>query len=152
MKSQSRLRSSSLVIAFLILFSTIFVACSASSLKHIREHTYPPNFNYITSEQLHTTMSRLAQKVTKLDLIMNEIEEPGKIQTQEAVGILLEMEAMTASLGTEGWPSNHQEVSGHISEFRQELVAARRALLAQPPGFYLARTISEACAHCHETR
>jgi len=147
LKSQSRLRNSSLVITFLILFSTIFFACSASSLKHIREHTYPPNFNYITAQ-----MSRLAQKVAQLDQIMNEIEEPGKIQTQEAVGILLEMEEMTVSLGTEGWPSNHQEVSGHIREFRQELVAARRALLAQPPGFYLARTISEACAHCHETR
>ncbi len=152
MKGQSRLRNPYLVLTFLVLLSTILVACSASSLKHIREHTYPPNFNYITSQQLHTSMSRLAQKVTRLDLIMSEIEEPGKIQTQEAVGILLEMEEITVNLGTEGWPSNHQEVSGHISEFRQELVAARRALLAQPPGFYLARTISEACGHCHETR
>jgi len=152
LKGQSRLRNSCLVLTFVVLLSTILVACSASSLKHVREHTYPPNFNYITSQQLHTTMSRLAQKVVSLDLIMSEIEEPGKIQTREAVEIILEMERMTASLGTEGWPSNHQEVSGHISEFRQELVAARRALLAQPPGFYLARTISEACGHCHETR
>ncbi len=152
MKNQARMGSFSVSIALFMLFSTIFTACSAEVTEHIRKHTYPPNFNYITHKQIHSTMSRLAQQVADLDRILNETEEPGEIQRREVIQILSKMELTTVSLGNGTWPSNHQAVPGHITEFRSELTAAKRALSAQPPSFYLASTISESCAHCHETR
>ena len=152
MKNQTRIGNISGSMIPLLLLSTILVACSPGFSDHIRKHTYPPKFNYITSKQIKSTMWRLAQHVSNLDRIMSKTDKPGETQRLEAIQILSEMEMLSMSLEGKGWSSNHPVVSKHISGFRRELVAARRALSAQPPGFYLARTISEACAHCHETR
>ena len=42
------------------LCAMISLGCAASSLEGVREHTYPPDFHYITQGEILTTMGLLA--------------------------------------------------------------------------------------------
>jgi hypothetical protein len=146
-------RRSTLTPGVLLLFFAIlfFPACSPKIAEEIRRHTYPPKFDYSTSEELRSTMWRFAAQVKQLDDVMQKPELPAEDRRREAIRILSEMERVSMDLGT-GWPGNHPEVSRNIVVFRRDLTAARHALEMDPPLYYLAGTISGACSHCHSAR
>jgi hypothetical protein len=125
------------------------LACSPAARERLREHTYPPSFNYITQEQLHAAMWQLADHSAQLDRLMRE---PGAGDEPLQARVILElgeMERAAAELGPGGWPSNHPLVSRNIDRFRQDLADARHAAALEPPSFFLAGSVSGACMHCH---
>lgn len=146
---RSTLSPGMLLLFFVIL---VFSACSPKIAEEIRRHTYPPKFDYITSEELKSTMWRFAAQVKQLDDVMQKPELPAEDRRREVIRILSEMEKVSMDLGTGGWPGNHPGVSRNIVVFRGELASARRALETDPPLYYLAGTISGACSHCHSAR
>jgi hypothetical protein len=126
-------------------------ACSGLTAR-VRRHTYPPSFNYITQEQLHSTMWQLAQAVNNLDHI---IHEPGVMDQErrvEVARLLVLMERATGELGGHGWPSNHPLIDANLSAFRADIVNARRAVEGNPPSYVLAGSVSGACMYCHGER
>lgn len=149
-----KLHRSMLIRGMLLLFFAMlfFPSCSPKIAEEIRRHTYPPKFDYITSEELKSTMWRFAAQVKQLDDVMQKPEFPAEDRRREAIRILSEMERVSMDLGTGGWPGNHPEISRNIIVFRRDLAAARRALETDPPLYYLAGTISGACSHCHSAR
>ena len=124
------------------------VACSGGQggmAERLRARTYPPDFRYIPTERLHSTMGQLASHMTRLEQLLREPDE----KRDEIVALLVAMDRSAASLGPGGWPSNHPRVSRNIEAFRGDLAAARRAAALDPPAFQLARTLSDSCTSCH---
>jgi hypothetical protein len=123
--------------------------CGADLLDRTRKHTYPPTFNYITDEQLQTTMWQLAAEVSSLDRMLAEGQVPNASGRLQVISTLTRMETVSKDLGPQDWPSNHPKVARNIGRFRADVARARRAVQVDPPSYYLAGSISGACLHCH---
>ena len=125
------------------------LACTEPERERLREHTYPPTFNYIPEERLRSTMWDLADHVAKLDRLMRDPQIGGEAVQLQVIRELDEMQRASATLGPGDWPSNHPQVSRNIEVFREDLFAARRAAALQPPNYFLAGSIAGACTNCH---
>jgi len=136
-------------VACLALLLASLGACSSDLLDRTRRHTYPPDFNYISDEELTTTMWRLAAEVSSLDRALNEGRVPDANVRVQVISILSRMEAISKELGPQDWPSNHPKVARNIGRFRADVANARRAVQVEPPSFYLAGRVSGSCMHCH---
>ncbi len=145
----SRNKVSFIVLAFI---GALFFSCTPKVAETIRKHTYPPEFNFITSEQLKSTMWQFAEQVSKLETVMADQNIPSESRRQEVVLVLRKMEKISLALGGADWPSNHPKVSRNIARFREDLAAARSAVEREPPIYYLVGSISGACAHCHQAK
>jgi hypothetical protein len=51
-----------------------WIGCSSAALERLRRHTYPPTFNYITEDQLKSTMWELASHTNQLDRLLHRSE------------------------------------------------------------------------------
>ena len=127
----------------------VWLACSPGGLERLREHTYPPSFNYISAEQLQSTMWKLADHASRLDGLMRASRDGNEALRAQVIWQLTEMDRAAESLGPAGWPSNHPRVSRNVDAFRRDLEAARHAVELDPPNYYLAGSVSGACVHCH---
>jgi len=117
--------------------------------ERVRARTYPPSFHYISTQELHSTMARLAAHASRLDQLMRESEQGVAPSQAEVVGLLQAIEREAATLGPGDWPSNHPRVSRNIERFRAEVAAARQAAEQNPPSYYRAGVVTGACSHCH---
>lgn len=127
-----------------------FTAC-ADFAARVRKHTYPPNFHYITDEQLRSTMWRLAFHARELRERMVSTEAV----TTHRGDILRHLEGMeiaATDLNRTGWPSNHPLIDAHRGDLLRDIRTAREAVQREPPNFLLAGAVSGACAYCHPSR
>ena len=136
--------------AALVLVPLLVVAgCQDGVTKRVRSATYPPNFNYITPQQLKSTMWQLADLVKRLDHTLASKPETDASRRQQAIEILGSMADTARALGPGDWPSNHPRVSRNIEAFRDAVRAAQRDLQLDPPSYFRAGTIAGACLSCH---
>lgn len=134
----------------LLLSSLILVAgCQNGVLENVRKVTYPPDFNYISSEKLTNTMQSFAWYTTLLDNSLRDNQPVTEEQRLNAINILEKMENLSLELATESLKSNHAMVSHNIDQFRQNIVNARNAVEQDPPNYYLAGSVSSYCLNCH---
>jgi hypothetical protein len=117
----------------------------------VRRYTYPPTFRYITDEQLHSTMWRLAYHSRALRELMTSPEET-VAHRAEILQSLRAMEQAMNDLNRSGWPTNHPLVDANRSSFLQDIKTAEEAVSHDPPNFILAGSVSGACAYCHGNR
>jgi hypothetical protein len=127
-----------------------WLGCSSASLERVREHTYPPTFNYISEDQLQSTMWDLAAHAAELDRLMRESHAADENLQQQVVFQLTELTRVAEAMGPGDWPSNHPRVSRNIGQFRRDLEAARHAAELDPPNYFLAGSVTGACIHCHD--
>lgn len=127
-------------------------ACQNGVLDTVRKVTYPPDFNYISSEDLHDTMQSFAWYTTLLDNSLRDTSNVTKEQRLSAIDILEKMEKLSHELGSASLSSNHNIVSLNIDLFRQRIVDARIGLQQQPPNYYLVGSVSAYCLNCHSRR
>ena len=123
-------------------------ACQAT-LEGVRQVTYPPDFNYISRDELSDTMQQFALYTTLLERGLQNAPQVSTEQRRSAIAILGKMEQLSLQLGTENLTSNHDMVSHNIDRFRQKIVDARLALQQQPPNYYKAGAVSAYCLSCH---
>ena len=131
-----------------LLVSSALVAC-ADVASVVRRHTYPPNFKYITSDQMHSAMWQLADSVHALDAVMRQ---PGPIDAarrSDIEGRLRAMRDSTTALQSDGRPTNHPLLSEHLDRFRRDVTLALAGVDADPPNYYLVGSVSGACLTCH---
>jgi len=112
----------------------------------MRQYTYPPDFHYITEEQLRSTMWELAYHSRELNRLVSSPETAQQHRT-EIVEQLGAMEQAAASLS--GWPTNHPVVDRNLPNFRRDLRVARESVEGEPPNFRPAVSLSHGCAYCH---
>ena len=117
----------------------------------VRKYTYPPNFHYITDEQLRSGMWRLAYHARELRELMRS---PEYVEARRAAALdhLDGMEHAILDLNRSGWPTNHPLVDANRSTFLRDIKIAREAINREPPNFLLAGSVSGACVYCHGGR
>lgn len=116
----------------------------------VRKHTYPPDFTYITTQQLRSTMWKLADQVERLNHILRLAEPVTEQERAEIVQLLANMEKVTDGLRGQGWRSNHPEVDFNLDRFQRDVALARRSVESDPPNYFLAGSVSGACLYCHD--
>ncbi len=131
-----------------------FLACGALAAcvgfpAWLRQYTYPPEFNYITQEQLRSTMWQLAGQVRELKLLMLEPTSTNDLQRQKVVELLTTMEQTTSQLNTSGRPSNHPIIDHNLDALRRDIALARVAVEKNPPNYFLVGSVTGACVYCH---
>jgi hypothetical protein len=125
-------------------------ACTAS-LESVRTFTYPPDFHYITAQQIHTTMGALATEVDALDQIMWQPNGPLPEDQARVVAILSQMQTLAHELMRREH-SNHPRIDEHAPELQRDIQRALAASKMQPPNYYYAGVVSAACTYCHAPR
>jgi hypothetical protein len=116
----------------------------------VRQATYPPEFVYITRQQLDFTMWRLARDVRELDQLLRAPAPIDGDRRGAIVAHLTSMETAAADLKSQpGWHSNQPAIDTHLGRFEADIARARRAVEAEPPNYYLAGFVSGACLYCH---
>ncbi len=123
------------------------LAC-AEQAAQVRRHTYPPDFQYITNEQLQVTMWQLAALIGSVEAMVDSEEGP-EPHRFELLRVLGKLETTAAQLKAEGVHTGHPLLSAHLDTFRDDVIAARREIAREPPGFVRVGTLSGACRYCH---
>ena len=129
-----------------LLLLSLLWACA--NPEQLRQHTYPPNFRYISKDEVRGTMSGLAVQINALDeLLMDETVAPG--DRERVVEILSEMQLLARDLDRGGNRSNHPRIDRYAPRLQDDIGRALRSARSQNPDYYYAGTISGACSYCH---
>lgn len=136
--------------ACVLALALLAVACKSDDVAaELRKGTYPPDFSYISKEQLQTTMGQLARDTTALDRVAAKPDPLSEADRATLLALLSSMELEVDRIGKEGKRTNHPLLDEKRDQFRADLQAARRGVESQPPNYTLARTVSTACIRCH---
>jgi hypothetical protein len=139
-----------LVFASLAISAVIVASVGCGTIQGAsRAYVYAPTFNYITDEQLQSSMWQLAAGVESLEARLAPSVAPSKMQQADVIRTLTQMDAAAARLGPEGWPSNHPRITQRLGWFRDRVASAKRAAEVDPPSYFLAGSLSGACYACH---
>jgi hypothetical protein len=127
--------------------TTQVLGCSGFG-QWVRKYTYPPDFRYITPQELHSTMWQLAYHSRELHRLMRLSDDP-QVHRDEILEQLRGMERTAEKLNQSGWPTNHPLVDMNLAQFRNDIRIARQAIERDPPNFLLASPLTGACVYCH---
>ena len=138
------------IILLTILTLGVLTGCADNSaLALIRRATYPPDFNYVTGQQLQNSMDQLGYHLQQLDQALEPTESGQNVQQQEVITVLGNIERIGTSLRAGDAGSNHPFLEDHMSDFVIEVGRARIAAMASPPSYYLAGRVAGGCVNCH---
>ena len=137
-----------LLLAGWLAIAAVLSGC-ARFAEWVRQYTYPPNFNYITTEQLRSTMWLLAKDVRELEERVRRPGEFNEVQRAQIISLLASMEDNAASLSRSSLTSNHWIIDVNLPAFRQEVNLARRQVEHDPPSYKLVALLPGACLRCH---
>jgi len=134
---------------FLVAF--VPLASCADVARSLRQYTYPPDFRYLTREEVRSAMWQLAYHSRELGRLVRGTDA-SQHRRSEIIEHLRAMESAAASLDQSGWPSNHPLIDMNLANFRQDMMTAREAVERDPPNFLLAAPLTGACIYCHGGR
>jgi hypothetical protein len=143
------MRGAALACVALLMAWVATLGCSNDFGASIRRHTYPPDFNYLSQDQIESTMGQFAQLVLRLNAIMEADPEVDEAERALVIDLLRQLEVQTRALGPGGWPSNHPLIGARVDSLRDDLQRARIAAERDPPNYFWAGSISAACTNCH---
>jgi len=132
-----------------LVLAVFAVACS--NWQHtLREGTYGPDFEYISPEQLKSTMWQMARDTRDLEHILAQPEPISASDRKRVRELLAAVYDESGRLGSEGARTNHPLLDEDRDKFRADVAAAGRGVDAEPPSYTLARNVTAACVHCHD--
>jgi len=123
-------------------------ACQGGDLQRLRRVTYPPDFHYITQQEIRTTMDRLAVEVATLEAIMEKQGGPLPEDRQSVIESLERMEALASQL-KQGDRSNHPRIEADAPRLRADIERALLAARTGSPNYYDTGRVVGACMYCH---
>jgi hypothetical protein len=115
----------------------------------LRQYTYPPDFNYISREQLRSTMWRLAKDMRELETTLREPGEFDEERRAQINRLLRSMEENAAHLNSSGRESNHPVIDANLPALLRDIQQARKGVESQPPNYALVGFLPGACIYCH---
>ena len=133
--------------AIVCLTALIVGGCS-----EVRVRPYPPDIVYLDEQQIESTMMRLSADIWTINDIFDNNEYISTFNRERIVVLLKEMENEAMTLGAGTQKTNHLFIDEHIDQFKDDVVAARLAIEADPPNYYLAGRLSGSCLACHVRR
>jgi len=133
----------------LVVWGVIATCLWGCSGQQIRDWTYPPDFNYISSGELRSVMSQIAAQVAALNALLRKPGAPDEITRAQIVQRLQALDAAAQRLGPGGWPSNHPRIADHAQRFQRDIALALSAAQQEPPQYFFAGSLSGSCSICH---
>ena len=130
--------------------SALVIAGGCEHAEKIRQFTYPPDFKYIETSDLHSHMWTLARDSQSLKALLAGSEPLTPAQHQEVIQLLRDMQSAAAELNPPGQRTNHPMLDRNIEAFRLDLAMAVRAAEQEPPNYFLAGSVAGSCSYCHE--
>jgi hypothetical protein len=132
----------------LLLGALIAGGGTSCNLRQLRSFTYPPDFQYITREEIQTTMGGLAAQIVALDAVMGQEAGPGPGDQTRVVEILETMKGLAAEL-KRGRRSSHPRIDSAAPLLQEAIDRALSAARSTPPNYYFAGEVSGSCTYCH---
>ena len=118
----------------------------------MRVRSYPPDIVYLDDQQIESTMLRLSADIWTINDIFDNNEHISGFNRERIIDLLKEMEKEAVTLGAGTQKTNHLLIDNNIDQFRYDVQAARAAVEAEPPNYYLAGRLSGSCLACHVRR
>ncbi len=118
--------------------------------KTIRQFTYPPDFRYIETSDVHSNMWTLARASRSLKALLAENGALTPQEHEEVIRLLQEMQTAAAELDPPGQRTNHPLLDRNIEAFRRDIAMALRAADQDSPNYFLAGSVAGSCSYCHE--
>jgi hypothetical protein len=132
----------------LLLLVLAAIACSDPGAR-LREHTYPPSFEYIEPSRLQSSMWKLAWEVQGLDrALRHPAGDPGA-QQRQVVEILMRVEDAADGIATPGRTTQHPLLNRNLPQFRERVRRARADAGRTPPNYFTATALVGSCSACH---
>jgi len=116
----------------------------------VRKVTYPPDFKYVTGDELRSSMNQLAYQVQLLDNALAGIDSEQFTQLQLVLDALRNIEKIGSSLQAGDAGSSHPFLQDYMRDFVSDVGKARDAASLNPPNFYFAGRVSGGCLNCHK--
>ena len=132
----------------LLLLALALIACRDTGAR-LREHTYPPSFEYIEQSRLQSSMWVLASEVQRLDRTLRRPTSDPAEQQRQVGEILSRVEGAVDDLATPGRVTQHPLLNRNLPRFREQVRRARSDAARTPPNYFSATTIVGSCSACH---
>ena len=136
----------------LVLGFSLFAGLSAcgDTAALVRKVTYPPDFKYVSTAELRSSMDQLAFQLQLLDQMMADSAAGQAVQQQQVVDTLRNIEHIGTDLQAGEAGANHPFLQDHMSDFVLNVGQARIAASLEPPRYYLAGRVAGGCINCHK--
>lgn len=132
----------------LLLLALAALSCGSAG-ERLREHTYPPSFEYIEQSRLQSAMWALAWEVRSLDHALRASAGDSAAQQQQVAEILSRLEAAVDGIATPGRVTQHPLLNRNLPRFREQVRRARIDAARTPPNYFTATTLVGSCSACH---
>jgi len=126
----------------------IALGCAGTSLKDVREMTYPPNFHYISNDEIRATMAAMAVEVEALDRIMWQRDGSPEVDRERVIETLIRLDSLASRLKRREQSNQHQ-IQIHAPQLVDDIDRALFAARLEPPSYYYAGLVAGACSYCH---
>ena len=114
-----------------------------------QEYTYPRGAINLNTEQVHSSMKKMAVSINKLDKLLHETTSVSSIQKEKVLAELDAITQATEDLGARASVSDHRVISDNMGDFRKHVSKARIAVDTEQPDYFLAGQLVGQCLDCH---
>jgi hypothetical protein len=138
------------ILRSLLLFSTIMLISGCSDFAGaVRKITYPPDFKYVTGQELRSRMEQMAFQLQLLDQALAENNVGRPAQQQQVLGSLRNIRRIASNLQAGEAGSSHPFLQDFMKEFVSDVEQARNTAALDPPSYYFAGRVAGGCVNCH---
>jgi hypothetical protein len=130
--------------------AALAVAGGCIRAEKIRQFTYPPDFKYIETSDVHSRMWTLARASRSLKALLAGNGAATAEEHEQVIALLREMQTAAAQLDPPGQRTNHPLLDRNIEVFRRDIGLALQAADQHPPNYFLAGSVAGSCSYCHE--
>ncbi len=127
----------------------------ANDAQWVRQATYPPQFRYISDEEMASVMWRLAGRVHELERHLgDQLKREGEHSPPDVTALLASLariEKEARRLDSQGRASNHPYLQPKLRDFLAIVERAKLDLQRDPPHFATVDEVWRACSECHES-
>jgi hypothetical protein len=116
----------------------------------VRKVTYPPDFKYVSEQELRSHMDQLAFQLQLLDQALANSNTEQPMQQQEVLATLSDIERIGSKLQAGDAGSSHPFLEDFMGDFVSRVSQARNAASFDPPRYYLAGRVAGGCVNCHK--
>ena len=134
--------------SLIALLALALVACPTAGSR-LREHTYPPTFQYIEQSHLQSSMWVLASEVQHLDRALRHPAADAEEQRRQVADVLIAMQRAVDGIATPGRVTQHPLLNRNLPRFREQVQRARTDVARTPPSYFTATTLVGSCSACH---
>ena len=126
---------------------TLLSLCACSNFASVvRKATYPPEFKYVSGDELRGNMQKLAFRLQELDLALNSLTP----DQQAVLESLRQIERIGSSMQAGEAGSNHPFLEDYMQNFVSQVSQAKQAAALNPPRYYRAGQVAGGCLSCHK--